>query len=154
VVIVLQSTADKPYPSEQTTFKPAWWLGSLADGNVGMVVYPPATTILGRGATSQNPWALLSWFRMLNGAQTFLLENFTTSPTAPRVLIRALEVLGNGPRSKALLVEQSVGRGIVIATGLNLTRGLPCIAHDCAEPEKAWALDRLLRYGRSKLLQP
>lgn len=151
-VVVLQTSENFPLPSARSTFKPAWWLGDLEDGNVGTFIYPPTTRILGEGIT--NGWALLSWFKMLNDAQTFLLDNFTaaSSPIGdPTVLIRALDVLGNGPRSKALLIEQSIGHGVVIATGLNLMRESQCLDHACPEPEKAWTVDRLLRYGRSKL---
>ena len=58
----------------------AWWLGSATDNNAGTLVYDNAAQVL--GGMAPDGYADQSWFRMINGAQTFLIDQMPTLPGA------------------------------------------------------------------------
>jgi beta-galactosidase len=120
------------FPSVPNRFKPAWWLGSENDCNAGTVVYRhPATD-----AVAPEGWCDLGWYKMLEGGQAMLLDEF---PAKPAVLVRGLDV-HTVCRDKALLFEASVGHGSMIVSGLRLDP-------DPAAPERAWLLGRLISHA-------
>ena len=84
-----------------------------------------------------------SWYRLIEGAQTFLVEEFAVTEPAT-VLMRAIDIVGLS-RSKALLFQMEYGQGHILGTGLHVYQ--QCTQASCPLPEKAWVLDRLLRYG-------
>ena len=62
-------------------------------------------------------------------------------------MMRAIDVVGLS-RNKALLWSMPLGKGAVVATGLNLFGRNATAA---LFPEQAWVLDRLVRYAASLL---
>ena len=63
-------------------------------------------------------------------------------------MARAIDVVSQS-RNKALLFTVPLGKGHLIATGLNVLDISPSNATSHDHPEKAWVLDRLLRLGSS-----
>ena len=63
------------------------------------------------------------------------------------VMMRAIDVVGLS-RNKALLWSVPVGKGAIVATGLNMFGKNATAA---PFPEQAWVLDRLVRYAASLL---
>ena len=51
----------------------AGWLGDAVDNNAGTLVYDNAAAVL--GGMAPDGYGGQSWFRMIDGAQTFLLED-------------------------------------------------------------------------------
>jgi beta-galactosidase len=135
------------FPTAVNRFKPAWWLGNPNDCNAGTVVYPNPVT----REMAPEGWCDLGWYRLLEGAQAFLLDEVPFVPSGsgsslPRpVLVRALDV-HTVCRNKALLWEAKVGRGSMVVSGLRL-EPVP------DAPERAWVLKRLIEYAAS-LPQP
>jgi hypothetical protein len=75
------------------------------------------------------------WWRLFDGSVTFVLNDM---PTQPDVLIRSVE----GPfslKSKALLFEAKVGKGRLIASGLNHL-------NNADRPEMQWVMDQIVKY--------
>lgn len=145
--VVLLSPAGV-FPSDCTTYKPAWWLGVFdGDSNAGTFVYDNPVT---RGLAPEK-WCDPSWFHLLQGAQTFLLDAF---PSQPEVLIRALNTHGAPHgfsryvdfeytwRNKALLMQVRLGKGSLLLSGLNFDSGL----HN-GGPEAAYVLGRMLEHA-------
>ncbi|MBI5091751.1 MAG: hypothetical protein HZB26_04820 [Candidatus Hydrogenedentes bacterium] len=135
-------------PTDCTTYKTAWWLGVFeGDSNAGTYVHDNPVT---RGLTPEK-WCDASWFHLLQGAQTFLLDDL---PSQPETLIRALNTHGAPHgfsryvdfeyvwRNKALLMQAKVGRGSLILSGLNFDAAL----HN-GGPEAAYVLGRILEYA-------
>src|SRR5438105_14272780 len=58
------------FPAAWNRFKPAWWLGSDSDCNAGTVVYPH----LALSRIAPEGWADLGWYRLLEGAQAYVLD--------------------------------------------------------------------------------
>jgi hypothetical protein len=74
--VVLLSPAGV-FPTDCTTFKSAWWLGVFdGDSNAGTYVYDNPVT---RGLTPDHGCDA-SWFHLLQGAQTLLLDGLPDSP--------------------------------------------------------------------------
>jgi len=69
-------------------------------------------------------------------------------PDNRTVMARAIDVVSQS-RNKALLFTVPLGKGHLIATGLNVLDISPSNATSHDHPEKAWVLDRLLRFGSS-----
>ncbi len=145
--VVLLSPAGV-FPTDCTTFKSAWWLGVFdGDSNAGTYVYDNPVT---RGLTPGG-WCDASWFHLLQGAQTLLLDGL---PAQPEVLIRALNTHGAPHpfsryvdfeyvwRNKALLVQAKVGKGALIISGLNFD-----VAARNGGPEAAYVLGRLISHA-------
>ena len=78
VLVLLENSTAGFFKTAMTPFKQAWWLGNTVDCNAGTLVYPSAAAILG-GMAPEN-YADQSWWRMVNGAQTFLLDEMPTLP--------------------------------------------------------------------------
>lgn len=78
VVVLLESTSTGFFKTTATRFKQAWWLGSATDNNAGTLVYDNAAAIL--GGMAPDHFADQTWWRMVNGAQTFLLDEMPTLP--------------------------------------------------------------------------
>ncbi len=122
------------FPTVRNRFKPAWWLGSDEDCNVGTVVYDnPATR-----AMAPEGWCDAGWYHLLEGADAYVLDAF---PAAPHVLVRGLDIHSRC-RSKALLFEARVGKGSLIVCGLRVIS-----ANAAARPEARWLLARLVEYA-------
>lgn len=94
--------------------------------------------------TDGDAWLDRSWHGLVNGAQALDLAKL---PAQPQVLIRALDIAGAGPRSKALLATFTAGHGTVFVTGLNILQVFASQATTDYEPERAWLLFSLLRYA-------
>lgn len=147
--VVLLSPAGV-FPTDVTTYKSAWWLGVFpGDSNAGTVVYDSPVT----KAMAPDGWCDAGWFRLLQGAQTVILDDL---PAQPNVLIRALNV-HSAPtpftreldydfiwRNKSLLFETRVGEGSWIVSGLNFDAAL---RH--GGPEGPWLLTQLLARAQS-----
>ncbi len=135
-------------PIDWTTYKTAWWLGVFeGDSNTGTYVYPNAVT----RDFAPDAWCDPGWFNLLQGAQTFILDDL---PNQPGVLIRALNT-HSAPhpfsrdadfefmwRNKALLFETRVGSGSMIVSGLNFEK-----AFRHGGPEGPWLLRKLVDYA-------
>ncbi|HOF39975.1 MAG TPA: glycoside hydrolase family 2 TIM barrel-domain containing protein, partial [Candidatus Hydrogenedentes bacterium] len=145
--VVLLSPAGV-FPTDCTTFKSAWWLGVFdGDSNAGTYVYDNPVT---RGLTPDH-WCDASWFHLLQGAQTLLLDDL---PAQPEVLIRALNTHGAPHpfsqyldfeyvwRNKAVLAQARVGKGSIIISGLNFD-----VAARNGGPEAAYVLSRLIEHA-------
>jgi hypothetical protein len=78
VVLLLENTTAGFFPTSVTWWKQAWWLGNSQDCNAGTYVYDNAAAILGGMAPEQ--FADQSWWRLVNGAQTFLVEEMASLP--------------------------------------------------------------------------
>jgi len=76
VVLLLQnSSGASPLATTPTRYKQAWWLGSATDNNAGTIVYnKDADTAKILGGMAPDGYADQSWYRMVEGAQTFLLD--------------------------------------------------------------------------------
>lgn len=136
------------FPTDWTTFKSAWWLGVFeGDSNAGTYVYPNPVT----DGLTPDRWCDAGWFNLLQGAQTYLLDDY---PAQPGVMIRALNTHA-APypfsrtvefefmwRNKALLFETRVGEGALIVSGLNFDR-----AWRSGGPEGPWVLRKLIDYA-------
>lgn len=145
--VVLLSPVDI-FPISWTSFKTAWWNGAIeGNTNAGTVVYDHSAI----NDMAPDGWCDAGWFRLLNGAQTFIMDDF---PTGPDILIRALES-HDYPlpmslhadfmhlwRDKSLLFEFGVGEGALIVSGLNFDQALRY-----GGPEGPWILSRLFEYA-------
>ena len=78
VVVLIESTSTGFFQTASTRFKQAWWLGSATDNNAGTLVYDNAAPVL--GGMAPDGYADQSWFTMINGAQTFLIEELHNLP--------------------------------------------------------------------------
>ena len=79
-ILLLQNGTEKQFfPTTQTRFKQAWWLGNSVDSNAGTLVYNNSAPILG-GMTAGGLSAGLSWFELINGAETFMVDQMPTLP--------------------------------------------------------------------------
>jgi beta-galactosidase len=147
--VVLLSPAGL-FPTDCTTYKPAWWLGVFeGDSNAGTFVYDNPVT---RGLTPGG-WCDASWFHLLQGAQTMLLDDL---PEQPEVFIRALNSHGAPHpfsryvdfeytwRNKSLLAQAKVGKGALIVSGLNFD-----VAARNGGPEAMYMLSRLVEHART-----
>lgn len=74
-MVLVPNGTDSFYPVDRTTFKQAWWVGSAKDNNAGSVVYPSVKPVLGSEMAPEG-WADWTWWRMIEGAQTFILDDF------------------------------------------------------------------------------
>jgi len=122
-------------PAANNRFKTTWWLGNARDSNVGTVVYDNPVT---EGLAPEG-WCDTGWYRLLEGAQAYLLDD---APARPDILIRGIDV-HRLCREKALLLEVRVGEGSIIVSGLNLED------ESGNAPEKAWLKARLLEHAAS-----
>ncbi|MCL4217234.1 MAG: hypothetical protein KJ052_09565, partial [Candidatus Hydrogenedentes bacterium] len=147
--VVLLSPAGL-FPMDCTTYKPAWWLGVFeGDSNAGTYVSDNPVT---RGLTPED-WCDASWFHLLQGAQTMLLDDM---PVQPEVLIRALNSHGAPHpfsryvdfeyvwRNKSLLAQVKAGQGALIISGLNFD-----VAARNGGPEAPYLLARLVEHAKS-----
>ncbi len=145
--VVLLSPAGV-FPMEYTTFKSAWWMGVFdGDSNAGTYVYDNPVT---KGLTPGH-WCDASWFNLLQGSQTLMLESLEEQP---EVLIRALNTQGAPHgfsryvdfefvwRNKSLLAQAKVGKGAFIISGLNFD-----LAARNGGSEAGFVLGRLLEYA-------
>ncbi|MGB2820686.1 MAG: hypothetical protein WBF17_06865, partial [Phycisphaerae bacterium] len=119
-------------PASPTTFKTAWWHGGGRDINCGTVVYDHDVT----RAMAPEGWCDAGWYRLLQGANAFVLDAL---PQRPSVLIRMVPVL-HEVSDRALLLEARVGKGRVVLSGLN---------HRAAaeRPEGEWLLAKLVEHA-------
>jgi hypothetical protein len=78
VVVLIERTSTGFFKSAATRFKQAWWVGNSVDNNAGTLVYDDAAPVLGGMAPDRYGGA--SWFHMINGAQTFLMDDWPTLP--------------------------------------------------------------------------
>ena len=141
VVVLLQNSSDGFFPSAPTRYKQAWWLGNAVDNNAGTLVYDHAAAIL--GGMAPDKYADQTWWRLIEGAQTFLVDDFPIMESVD-VMMRAIDIVGLS-RNKALLFQMKYGEGYIVATGLKTFQ--PCTHTGCTYPEKAWVMDRLLRHA-------
>ena len=126
---------DGVFSAVNNRFKTTWWLGSPHDSNVGTVVYDHPVT---QGMAPEG-WCDGGWYRLLENASSYLLDG---APLRPDVLVRGID--GHRfCRDRVLLFQMRVGKGSVIACGLNLERDDP------PAPEKEWLKARLLEYAAS-----
>jgi beta-galactosidase len=122
------------FPTVPNRYKPAWWIGSDMDCNTGTVVYDNPVT----RAVAPEGWCDAGWFRLLDHAAAYVLED---CPGQPQVLVRALDAHFRC-RSKALLMQMGVGKGSLIVSGLNLGA-----CPESRTPEGEWLLARLVEYA-------
>lgn len=119
-------------PGVPTKFKPAWWKGRPQDSSCGTVVYdgPLLRPIAPDG------WCDAGWYHLLQGAWAYVLDDL---PARPRVILRSVPV-PECVADRALLMEARLGKGCVIASGLN---------HVAAgdRPENQWLLARLAAHA-------
>jgi hypothetical protein len=94
--------------------------------------------------TERDGWLDRSWHGLVNGAWTLDLAKL---PAQPQVLIRALDIAGEGPRSKALLAAFASGQGTVFVTGLSILQVFASQTTTTYAPDKAWFLFNLLRHA-------
>ena len=78
VVLLLENRTTGFFSTSVTRWKQAWWLGNDQDCNAGTFVYDNAAAVLGGMAPEQ--FADQSWWRLVNGAQTFLVEEMASLP--------------------------------------------------------------------------
>ena len=79
-ILLLQNGTEKQFfPTTTTRFKQAWWLGNSVDSNAGTLVYNNSAPILG-GMTAGGLSAGLSWFELINDAETFMIDQMPTLP--------------------------------------------------------------------------
>jgi hypothetical protein len=163
VVVLAPNGTSCVLPTDRTSFKQAWWVGAPDDNNAGTIVYPAASTILGNEMAAPGGWADVRWWRMIQGGQTFLLNDFanmtSVNVTKTETLVRAIDIITLS-RDKALLVQMNVGKGVVIGVGLLVLQecthtdasvGAGVHLQGCSMPEKAWVLGSLLRYAGTLL---
>lgn len=129
---------EEGFISVNNRFKTSWWMGNAADNNVGTVVYDNPVT----SGIAPEGWCDQGWYALLEGAQSYVLNEF---PSQPRVLIRAIDVL-SVCRNKALLFDAKVGEGVLTVCGLNL------LPPNDRRPEQRWLLTRLLENACSSVL--
>ncbi len=119
-------------PTSPTRFKTAWWHGSERDTNCGTVVYDNSIT----ASLAPEGWCEAVWYPLLEGAKGYLL----TDPfDRVDVLVRGIEVL-HLARNKALLFQARIGKGILIASGLNHKNAADT-------PQGEWLLKQLVQYA-------
>ena len=83
VLVLLQDGAGTYFPSAATRFKQAWWLGLAEDNNAGTIIYDNAAPILGGMAAGTGQlYGGKSWYRMIEGAQTFFVDEMRALPGA------------------------------------------------------------------------
>jgi len=120
-------------PTVAATFKTSWWKGSGPDdNNCGTVVYDhPITRDM-----APDGWCDAGWYLLIQGARKYDLEAL---PAHPDVIIRGIPHL-HLMADLALLFEARVGKGALVASGLN---------HAAAKdsPEGEWLLARLLEHA-------
>lgn len=114
-------------------FKPAWWVGSATDCNIGTAIsdHPLVKPL------APNDWAEAGWLHLLDGSQAYVLDDW---PAQPEVLVRAIDV-HTTCRSKAVLLQARLGKGAIYICGLNLGNA------ERRRPEQQWLLDRLLEHA-------
>ncbi|MFH1743684.1 MAG: sugar-binding domain-containing protein [bacterium] len=132
------------FEAHAAKFKTGWWLGNKCDSNAGTVVYDHPIT----QATAPDGWCDLGWYRLLEGALDYILDDL---PSTPDVLVRALDI-PSLCRNKALLFQAKVGKGCLIASGFNFRFSLDFEAK-AIFPESDWLLTQLVNYAGS-LPQP
>ncbi len=147
--VVLLSPAGV-FATDVTSYKSAWWLGVFdGDSNAGTFVYDNPVT---KGMTSGR-WCDASWFHLLQGAQTLLLDEL---PAQPEVLVRALNTHGSPAgmsrhadfdyvwRNKSLLAQAKVGKGSLIISGLNFDA-----ARRNGGPEVSYLMARIISHAQT-----
>ena len=77
-VVLVEETSSGFFKSAATRFKQAWWLGNDIDNNAGTLVYDDAAPVL--AGMAPDKYGDQTWFRMINGAQTFLMDEWPTLP--------------------------------------------------------------------------
>ena len=78
VIVLIESTTSGYFKSAATRYKQAWWVGNAVDNNAGTLVYDEAAPVL--AGMANDKYGDQSWFRMINGAQTFLMDDWPTLP--------------------------------------------------------------------------
>ncbi len=120
-------------PTVAATFKTSWWKGSGPDDNhCGTVVYDhPITRDI-----APDGWCDAGWYLLIQGARKYDVEAL---PARPDVIIRGIPHL-HLMADLAFLFEARVGKGCVLASGLN---------HAAAKdsPEGQWLLARMLEHA-------
>jgi hypothetical protein len=121
----------KPYA---VTFRTSWWKAGekREENNTGTFVYDHAATRV----IAPDGWCDDGWFYLMDGGCKFDLE---AAPARPDVLIRALTSMLL-PADEALLFEVGIGKGCLIASGLNHRQ-----AKD--RPENEWLIARLIDHA-------
>lgn len=120
-------------PTVPATFKTSWWKSeNPKDNNCGTIVYDHPVT----RALAPDGWCDAAWYSLLQGGFRFNLEAF---PQRPDVIIRGIPHL-HMMADQALLFEARVGKGSIIASGLN---------HEAAKdrPEGQWLLARMVEHA-------
>jgi hypothetical protein len=84
-----------------------------------------------------------------SGCCGYFRESGGAMPKDITVMMRAIDIVGLS-RNKLLLWSVPLGKGHIIATGLNL---LSSNVSASPHAEQSWVLDRLLRYANSLLVQ-
>ena len=120
-------------PTVAATFKTSWWKGGGPDdNNCGTVVSDhPITRDM-----APDGWCDAGWYPLIQGGRKYDLEAL---PSRPDVLIRGIPHL-HTMADLAFLFEARVGRGSILASGLN---------HAAAKdtPEGEWLLARMLEHA-------
>ncbi len=121
-------------PSFSVTFGTTWWKAgdSPKRNHTGTFVYDhPVTRRIAPEAYCDE-----GWFDLLEGGIKYVVDDL---PSCPSIIIRALSSMVLMQES-ALLFEVGVGKGCLIASGLNHRRA-------SGSPENQWLLARLLAHA-------
>lgn len=132
--VALLGPSGKLCPSRKVTFGTTWWKAgdSSQTNHTGTLVYrhPLIHT------TAPDGWCDEGWYDLLEGGSKFILDN---APSRPNILIRALPSMVLVEEA-AIVFEVGVGKGCLIASGLNHQRA-------SGRPENQWFLKQLVEYA-------
>jgi beta-galactosidase len=132
-------------PTRSGKFRTSWWKAghgasfehfpvNYSRNNCGTLVYDHPVT----RAMAPDGWCDAGWYDLIQDGHQFVLEK---APEKPNVIIRALPGLA-AIEDKAMLFEVCVGKGRLIASGLNHEKAKGSSAHQ-------WLVARMLEHAAS-----
>lgn len=132
--VVLLGPLGEVCPTRSVTFGTTWWKAgdSPETNHTGTFVYEHPVV----RAIAPDGWCDEGWRDLLDGGGKYMLD---AVPARPNIVIRALPSMVRMEES-AILFEVGVGKGCLIASGLNHRGAL-------GRPENQWLVKQLVEYA-------
>ena len=160
-----------------TTWKSAWWQGSPTNTNAGTLLYNTSAAEYVFKGMAPDGFADAAWFSLVDKASPFRLRanrslSYLVFPNATQAIpipavqlvdpspakqvmisdkfevhMRALDVVTQMSDDKAFFFTATFGKGIVVASSLNVFQAMGHTVGSVDSAEKSWVLFRLCEYA-------